>query len=338
MNKILCLVAVLAVCSVEAIPKNKVKPLSEDMVDQINKYAETWRAGKSKFDKWSLDSVKRLLGVPLSHIGKPSSLKQLWHEDVDVNALPDEFDARTQWPNCASIQEVRDQGSCGSCWAFGAVEAMTDRICIASQGKSNFHISAEDLVDCCKTCGFGCNGGFPEAAWEHYVKTGLVTGGNYNTNEGCEPYTIAACDHHVNGSLPPCQGEQPTPKCTKQCIKGYQTPYAQDKHFGKNAYSISSKVEQIQTEIMTNGPVEGAFTVYADFLSYKTGVYSHVTGEELGGHAIKVLGWGTENGVAYWLVANSWNEDWGDKGFFKILRGKDECGIESGIVAGLPKL
>lgn len=76
---------------------------------------------------------------------------------------------------------------------------MTDRICIASQGQSNFHISAEDLVDCCITCGFGCNGGYPEAAWEYYVKSGLVTGGNYNTNEGCEPYTIPSCDHHVNG-------------------------------------------------------------------------------------------------------------------------------------------
>jgi cathepsin B len=48
-------------------------------------------------------------------------------------------------------------------------------------------------------------------------------------------------------------------------------------------------------------------------LSYKSGVYQHVSGEELGGHAIKVLGWGVENGTPYWLVANSWNEDWGDK-------------------------
>jgi cathepsin B len=54
--------------------------------------------------------------------------------------------------------------------------------------------------------------------------------------------------------------------------------------------------------------------------------------------AVKILGWGEENSTPYWLVANSWNEDWGDNGFFKILRGKDECGIEDGIVAGAPKL
>jgi len=91
------------------------------------------------------------------------------------------------------------------------------------------------------------------------------------------------------------------------------------------------------TEIYTNGPVEAAFDVYADFPTYKSGVYQHVTGDYLGGHAIKILGWGTENGTPYWLVANSWNADWGDQGFFKILRGSDECGIEDGVVAGLPK-
>ena len=91
------------------------------------------------------------------------------------------------------------------------------------------------------------------------------------------------------------------------------------------------------TEIMTQGPVEvyniidilkGAFTVYEDFLAYKGGVYQHTTGSALGGHAIKILGWGVENGTKYWLCANSWNEDWGDKGFFKILRGSNHCGIE----------
>jgi cathepsin B len=89
---------------------------------------------------------------------------------------------------------------------------------------------------------------------------------------------------------------------------------------------------------MNHGPVEAAFTVFEDFLLYKTGVYKHITGSALGGHAVKLMGWGVENGTKYWLLANSWNTDWGDNGFFKILRGKNECGIESELVAGEPKV
>lgn len=66
------------------------------------------------------------------------------------------------------------------------------------------------------------------------------------------------------------------------------------------------------------------------------GVYKHVAGKALGGHAIRILGWGVENDTPYWLVANSWNTDWGNNGFFKILRGSDECGIENQVNAGLP--
>lgn len=62
----------------------------------------------------------------------------------------------------------------------------------------------------------------------------------------------------------------------------------------------------------------------------------YVAGEALGGHAVRILGWGVEISTPYWLVANSWNTDWGDNGFFKILRGNNECGIEENIQAGLP--
>ena len=54
----------------------------------------------------------------------------------------------------------------------------------------------------------------------------------------------------------------------------------------------------------------------------------------MGGHAIRILGYGVENGEKYWLCANSWNEEWGDNGYIKIRRGTDECGIESQGVAG----
>lgn len=114
---------------------------------------------------------------------------------------------------------------------------------------------------------------------------------------GCRPYSIAPCEHHVNGTRPPCQGTQETPKCEERCIDGYSTSYPKDKHFGnsvqpwsaishlvivagaislwfpagKRSYSLPSQQEQIMTELYKNGPVEAAFTVYADFLLYKTG-------------------------------------------------------------------
>jgi len=56
----------------------------------------------------------------------------------------------------------------------------------------------------------------------------------------------------------------------------------------------------------------------------------------LGGHAVKLIGWGEENGVPYWLMVNSWNEDWGDMGFFKIRRGTNECGVDNSTTAGVP--
>lgn len=90
-------------------------------------------------------------------------------------------------------------------------------------------------------------------------------------------------------------------------------------------------------EIFKNGPVEADMAVYVDFFSYKSGVYQTHLPTSVGYHSIRILGWGTENGTPYWLAANSWNTDWGDKGFFKILRGKDECDIEEHINAGIPR-
>ncbi|XP_072042204.1 cathepsin B-like [Amphiura filiformis] len=323
---LVCLAALAVVSSA------KIQTWQRDMIVKINRLQTSWKAGYNYPLNTTLDHLRGLMGV----LPTPEGMKlPLMVHEINKD-LPKDFDARKQWPNCKSIQEVRDQGSCGSCWAFGAVEAMTDRYCIHSNGTLNPHISAEDLTSCCTSCGNGCEGGYPMAAWDFWKSEGIVTGGQYNSNEGCQPYEIPACDHHVVGKLKPCGETLPTPKCKKTCEASYKGSYEDDKHKGASAYSVRSDVDQIQTEIMTNGPVEAAFTVYADFPTYKSGVYQHTSGEALGGHAIRILGWGTEDGTPYWLVANSWNPDWGNKGFFKILRGKDECGIESQIVAGMP--
>merc|ERR1711920_502291 len=84
----------------------------------------------------------------------------------------------------------------------------------------------------------------------------------------------------------------------------------------------SKCVENMQKEIMTNGPIQVAFKVYKSFMSYKSGVYSKHIYELIpeGGHAVKIVGWGKDDGQDYWLVANSWNTSWGIDGFFKIAR------------------
>jgi len=269
----------------------------------------------------------------------PEDLKLPLKDIEPIQDIPDQFFSSEAWPNCQSIKEVRDQSTCGSCWAFGAVETISDRICIASGQKLQVRISAEDLLTCCGvTCGQGCNGGYPSGAMNRWKNAGIVTGWLYNTSNWCMPYTFAECDHHTTGKYSPCGASQPTPKCKTTCVSGYSGTYATDKWHAESVYSVPSQVAKIQTEIMTHGPVEAAFTVYSDFPTYKSGVYHHTTGSALGGHAIKIVGWGVEDSTPYWLVANSWNEDWGANGFFKIRRGNNECGIEGQIVAGIPKL
>ncbi len=117
--------------------------------------------------------------------------------------------------------------------AFGAVEAMSDRICIHSGGNDIVEVSANDLLACCGfSCGMGCNGGFPEGAWKHWAQEGIVTGGLFDSHKGCQPYGIAPCEHHTTGDRPPCKGNSRTPKCMRQCEEGYGVSYEKDKTFG----------------------------------------------------------------------------------------------------------
>jgi len=323
-------VAVFCIC---AQAQNDQPALRHDIIRAVNSNPKVkWEAGVNiRFAGMTLSEARRQCGA------LPGGPEPVVKMNFVAPNIPESFDARQQWGSiCPSVYDIRDQGSCGSCWAFGAAEAMTDRTCIVNNGTSNPTLSAEDLVSCCVlVCGMGCNGGFPLGAWFYWTQNGLVTGGAWNSNQGCYPYQVEACDHHVSGKYQPCGDEVATPTCNTTCQNG--ADYKSDKHFGATAYAVSSDVSAIQTEIMTHGPVEGSFTVYADFLTYKSGVYHYVSGDELGGHAIKILGWGVDNGENYWIVANSWNSDWGNQGFFNIRRGTDECGIESGIVAGLPK-
>jgi len=305
----------------------------------------SWKAGlnEGKFQNMTLGQAKSLMGAlrdPVRRAKLPVVLEE--------SAVPATFNSTSHWPQCGGvIGHARDQSDCGCCWAFGSTESFNDRLCIKTN--STTLLSPQDTCSCCNSAhgcqSGGCDGGYTEDAFNYFMKYGLVTGGdNPSVGNGasCFPYQLKECGHHEASPLIPCPqvcspGECATPKCPTACTeKSYTTAWTADKHkAAKGAYRLGS-VAAAQADIMKNGPISAAFTVYADFLTYTSGVYKHTTGAELGGHAIKILGWGTEGGQDYWLAMNSWNQYWGDFGYFKIARGTDECGIEDDMVTGLP--
>jgi len=272
-----------------------------------------------------------------------------WIDNSDT-AVPDEFDSATNWPHCSKIiGDIRDQSNCGCCWAFAGVEAGSDRMCIATNGSLLVPLSAQDV--CFNSNSDGCDGGMIDTPWTFLQHHGAVSGGQY-TGTGpfgsgyCSDFSLPHCHHHgPQGSDPyPAEGKpgcpsEKSPKGPKACdasATGEHKTYGTDK-YSFNGTAITAKGEKaIQQLIMAGGPVETAFSVFDDFENYAGGIYHHVTGKLGGGHAVKFVGWGVEGGVKYWKVANSWNPYWGEKGYFRIKRGHNECGIEDGVTASSP--
>jgi len=338
--------AVASAAKIEEADRN-TPAVTDEMINEINSMKTSWKAARPiKFHNATVADVKRMLGTVMP--GEEGYYEPPVHKTLfstEDSAIPEAFDVRTNWPACAPVTGlVRDQSDCGSCWAHGSVEAFNDRHCIAT-GDATTILSPEDTLSCCSgaACAFsmGCNGGQPSGAWKWFSQTGVVTGGLYESNgdgKTCKPSSMQTCAHHVTPpeGMVACDSldEYNTPKCTSQCSEsGYSTPYKSDKLKAKGEYSVKGE-SNMQKELMEKGTLSVAFTVYEDFEAYTSGVYHHVSGKSLGGHAVKMVGWGVDNGTPYWTCVNSWNPTWGENGQFRIKRGNNECGIEGSVVAG----
>jgi cathepsin B len=203
---------------------------------------------------------------------------------------------------CTNV--IRNQGQCGDCWAFSAVGVFSDGRCIKGLDKTRVQYS-EQYVTSCDKIDQGCNGGYLNWVWVFLSGTGTDT-------DACTPNTSAA-----NGT---------TGICPTKCHNG--SAIALTKAAGNATMVCTGGTTSIENALVTL-PLTTGFTVYYDFEVYTSGIYQHLWGPEMGGHAVEFVGYGTQNGEMYWLVKNSWGSTWGEKGYFQILKGVNECGIES---------
>lgn len=223
--------------------------------------------------------------------------------EVDFKGeLPASFNVYEQWPECAPA-DVWDQANCGSCWAFSATSAFADRRCIAGLDEKAVHYSEQDLVSCSKI-NMGCNGGWLPVTWNDLYKQGVTT-------EECLPYRSGVFGISY--------------ECPETCEDGSAIKRVTTPTMGKN-YGTSA--ENIQAALVQQGSLQVAFTVYSDFMYYESGIYEHQYGYQEGGHAVELVGYGEEDGTPYWLIRNSWGPSWGENGYFRMIRGTNDCGIE----------
>ena len=278
----------------------------QKIVETVNNFKTTWKAQLNQRDYTSL--INTLKSIPEIEYPEKITFKAS-NED-----LPESYDLREAFSQCESVNEIKDDTQCPASWAYGAIETMNDRICIHSKGQLQTKLSLLYLITCCTKCGTGCTGGgIISSAFEFWKNNGIPSESQYEEH----------MDKFEDNVDPPT------------CDNKYQN---EDKSYAKSVYSVKGE-QNMMKEIYENGSIEGTFTVYEDFFDYKSGIYQHITGASLGGLAIKIIGWGiTDTGIKYWTVANCWGTNWGERGFFRIIRGKNECGIEEVANTGIPKL
>ena len=288
---------------------------NEEFVSKINSVQSLWEATRySEMSDWTLGDLQRRAGGLLkTATPRPPTSPVSEELRLAASQLPDSFDWRNR-DGVDFVSPIRNQAQCGSCYAFASMAMMESRLRILTNNSLQVVLSPQDVVGCSEYSQ-GCEGGFP------YLIAGKYAQDFGAVEESCFPYlgVDSACNEK------------------KGCMRYYATNY-----YYVGGYYGACNEPQMRLELVNNGPIAVGFEVLNDFMHYKGGIYRHtgLTDKfnpwEITNHAVLVVGYGSEGGVPYWSVKNSWGEDWGEQGYFRILRGVDEVAIESMALATTP--
>ncbi|XP_078140383.1 dipeptidyl peptidase 1-like isoform X1 [Centroberyx gerrardi] len=287
-----------------------------DFADSINSAQSSWKATSNlNHETYTLEELLYRAGGPASRIPIRVSPARVTDDVAKMAAaLPEHWDWRDV-NGVNFLSPVRDQGSCGSCYSFAIMGMLEARVRILTNNSETPIFSPQHVVSCSQYSQ-GCDGGFPYLIVKYIQDFGIV-------DESCFPYI---------GKNSPCGVPQ-------NCSRLYTAEYS---YVG--GFYGGCNEDAMMLELVQNGPMAVAFQVYPDFYNYQEGIYHHTFVRssfnpfELTNHAVVLVGYGHYNmtGEKYWIVKNSWGTGWGDKGFFRIRRGSDECAIESIAVAATP--
>eukprot|EP00826_Nyctotherus_ovalis_P059453 TRINITY_DN8268_c0_g5_i1.p1 TRINITY_DN8268_c0_g5~~TRINITY_DN8268_c0_g5_i1.p1 ORF type:complete len:330 (+),score=83.72 TRINITY_DN8268_c0_g5_i1:66-992(+) len=231
-------------------------------------------------------------------------------------SLPLEFDARQKWGKC--IHPVRNQQlRCGSCYAHGTTEVLSDRYCIHSNGEIDVVLSPQDMVSCGLHLCNGCGGCVYPYQWLYLEYHGVVV-------EECFPYFAQVTNCTLN-----------TGNCLVEKV-AYKKYYAQPL---STRYPYQD-IDLIKSEIITNGPVAAVVFMSNEYLFYKGGIFTNENVAIISTHLIKLIGWGRGEvdgqPVDYWLVQDSQGVQFGENGYSRIKMGI--LGIDSHVSWAMPLL
>ena len=257
-------------------------------IQQHNSEGHSWQMAMNQFGDLTMDEF-RAQHTGYSHVNNDFMRAKNVADLSDVVA-----DDSVDWRTKGAVSPVKNQGQCGSCWAFSTVGGLEGVNEIKTGTMTQF--SEQELVDCAGSTGNqGCNGGLMDNAFKWVQSNGLCEENAYG------PYTASDGTCHKS-------------QCKSAVsITGYK--------------DVTQGSEDDLAKAVTKNPVSIAIEAdQSGFQFYSGGVFTGACGKQLD-HGVLVVGYGTEDNTDYWIVKNSWGATWGDSGYIKIERGSDKCGI-----------
>ncbi|XP_065204943.1 procathepsin L-like [Planococcus citri] len=265
--------------------------------EHYDKGEVTYKLGVNQFVDMTSEEFEKLYLVSKtgSNFAQHKNLRVISPLLSKAQTIPN----HVNWVHEGAVTKIKDQGKCGSCWAFAAVGLLEGHFYLKNKVLED--LSPQNLMDCVRSA-HGCEGGTVPKALEYVKENGIATEEEY-------PYEAK------NGT---CR-------------------YARNEHDSSRTiekYSQVTPLDEMELKVAVSaGPVQCSMAVSdSGFRFYEYGIYdSKNCSQETTNHTLVIVGYGTTKHTKqdYWLVKNSWGVTWGEQGYMRVARGKNVCAIES---------